>query len=120
MKPIVTVLLLLLTLTSTVRAQPVLTLLPSPQELEQARHRQQVGRNLIIAAAALQGLAGLVVGVSFAGGYGDIGHGDKLIAVDGAATVIGFTSLVLIPIGITCWARGARRERRLTAVGIGR
>jgi hypothetical protein len=111
MKSIVLTLALLAALPA--RAEPTLRLIPDAEELTHARHEQDVGRNLIIAGAVMQGVGLGLVGIS---GTGAFGNRDGLIAVDGVATILGFTSLFLIPAGIVYWTRGARHER-LSLIG---
>jgi len=67
-----------------------------------------IGRNLIIAAAILQGVGLSLSGIADTGVFG---NGGGAIGVFGAATIMGFTSLTLIPAGIVYWVRGARHER---------
>jgi hypothetical protein len=106
MKPIVVTFLVLASLPA--RAQSTLPLVPGVEELSKARHDEAVGRNLVIAGAILQGVGLGLAGIS---GTGAFGNRDGLIAVDGVATILGFTSLALIPAGIVYWTRGARHEQ---------
>ena len=109
MKSIVLSLVVVVSLSA--RAQPTLTLVPTVEELTAARHQQVIGRNLIIAAAVMQGIGLSLSGISDTGVFG---NRDGFIGVNGAVAIMGLTSLALIPAGIVYWARGARHERALT------
>jgi hypothetical protein len=101
----------LVAMSSSLRAQPVLVLPPAPGAVEAARHQQRTGRNLIIAAAVLQGVGGLLAGLSPLHPADRPTDWNAVLALDGVAAICGFTSLILIPIGIADWTRGARKER---------
>jgi len=107
------VLALLVILPSTLHAEPTLVLTPSASaELSEARRQQILGRNLVIAGAALQLAGGLMIAVAAATTQPNSGRAgsDAFLGVDGAAAIMGFTSLFLFPAGITYWIRGARHE----------
>jgi len=106
MKSIILSLVVLLALPA--RAQPTLRLIPGVEELTAARHQQAVGRNLIIAAAALD-VVGLAIGGAIT--FGAFGETDRLITAGVFTLSMGVTSLALIPAGIVYWVRGARNER---------
>jgi hypothetical protein len=106
MKSIALVLALLAALPA--RAESTIHLVAGDEELTHARQEQVRGRNLIIAAAVMQGVGLGLAGIS---GTGVFGNREGLIAVDGVAAILGFTSFALIPAGIVYWVRGARHER---------
>lgn len=106
MKSIVLLLVVIAALPA--RAESTIALVPNVEELTHARQEQVRGRNLIIASAALQGVGAILIGSTGSGSYG---NGINMLAVDFVGTVLGFTSLALIPAGIVYWTRGARHER---------
>jgi hypothetical protein len=113
MKPIATLMMLLVLLFATrAHAESAeLPLVPSQVELRRAAHHQiVVGRSVFIAGTVVQA-AGLAL--LFSAFDPSLNKSSDLIGREGGALILGTVSLVLIPVGVAVWAKGNKRERLL-------